>query len=162
MMKFNKKQAIFKRSKNFLFAVISCLLLALANGGEFSTAFAVREVTYSIVFDYDENILTGTQGQTLGDVTFPDNFPTPSVLDGESIEGTWKWEGSNTTLDTVGAIQYNALFWLSDLSYANDKIEGENNVAYNWKDVGEIVGDADANPAVRIPLTVNVTAAEQP
>ena len=29
-MKFNKKQATFKRPKNFLFAVISCLLLALA------------------------------------------------------------------------------------------------------------------------------------
>ncbi len=119
MTKFNKKQATLKRPKNFFISLISCFLLVLA----FSTQSVVRgKVSANTVqFDHNAYSLTGTEGQTLRDVTLPDDFPTPSVSvsgsDNKIIKGTWAWEYSNTTLDTVGKYSYTAIFTPSDADY---------------------------------------------
>ncbi len=120
----------------------------------------------SIVFDQGNNILTGTEGQKLDSISFPEGFPTPTFEDryGDqvTVDGHWTWENGNiTTLNASDENQqFCAIFTPDDPSYLYDS-------AYDWKYVdakGNVIDAAvGGDPTgVRIPLKVNVKEAEPP
>ena len=104
-MNFNKKQAPLKRPKNFLFAVISCLLLALAFSAQ--SVFAKEAPTAPKI---------SASADEYGELAYNGGTDIKLVDDSAATKDGITWEYAVTSTDTVGEPTYG---WSTDIPKRN-------------------------------------------